>query len=208
MRHDIQVEGFDLRLRPVRTDDAAFIVWLRNLDYVKGQVGDSAADVAGQEAWLRAYFEREGDYYFIAEALGGVPVGTHGIYDVRGTSAEKGRQIVRPELTAGVPVAMLATDLAFERLGLRELRSTCVSTNVTVHSLHRKSGFIEVGITRAAQIIDGKPVDLLQFVLTAEDWFKVRDRLLPLARLAGRQVRDWEKTQLGRSQPWDKRPMH
>ena len=60
-----------MRLRPVRIEDAAFIVWLRNLDFVKGNVGDSATDVATQEAWLRAYFEREGDYYFIVESSGG-----------------------------------------------------------------------------------------------------------------------------------------
>lgn len=203
MRHDIQVEDFGLRLRPVRMDDAAFIVWLRNLDYVKGKVGDSAADVAGQEAWLRSYFEREGDYYFVAETAGGIPLGTHGIYDVRGTSAEKGRQVMRPEVMAGVPTAMLATDLAFGRLGLSELRSTTVSTNIAVDSLHRKSGFKQVGIIRAAQIIDGRPVDLVQFLLTAEDWSKVRDRLLPLARLAGGEVLEWEKTQLGKSQPWE-----
>jgi len=187
----------------VRMDDAAFIVWLRNLDYVKGTVGDSAKDVTTQEAWLRAYFEREGDYYFISETLSGLPMGTHGIYDVTRTSAEKGRQIMRPDVMAGVPTAVMATDLAFGILGLSELRSTCVSTNLTVYSLHRKSGFKEVGITRAAQIIDGKPVDLIQFLLTAEDWTKVRVRLLPLARLAGAQVLEWEKTQLGKSQPWD-----
>ena len=54
-----------MRLRPVRLEDAAFIVWLRNQEHVKGRVGDSATDVAGQEAWLKKYFTRAGDYYFI-----------------------------------------------------------------------------------------------------------------------------------------------
>ena len=31
-----------MRLRPVRLEDAAFIVWLRNQEHVKGRVGDSA----------------------------------------------------------------------------------------------------------------------------------------------------------------------
>jgi RimJ/RimL family protein N-acetyltransferase len=203
MQHALQTEGFNLRLRPVRMTDAAFIVWLRNLDYVKGNVGDSATNAAGQEAWLRNYFEREGDYYFIVETPGGIPLGTHGIYDVKGSSAEQGRQIIRPEVMAGVPAAMLATDLAFGSLGFSELRSTCVSTNRAVLSLHRKSGFKELGIKRSAQVIGGKPVDLVQYLLMAEDWFKVRDGLLPLAQLAGTQVPEWEKTQLGRRQPWD-----
>src|SRR5208283_4119079 len=113
------------RLRPVRMEDAPFIVWLRNLDFVKGKVGDSATDVVGQEAWLRVYFEREGDYYFIIETLDGIPMGTHGIYDLSGTSAEKGRHIVRSEVMAGLPNEMLMMDLAFNLLRLSELRSNC-----------------------------------------------------------------------------------
>jgi len=201
MQHSIQAEGFGVRLRPVRMEDAAFIVWLRNQDYVRGRVGDSAANAAGQEAWLKKYFEREGDYYFIVETPGGIPVGTHGIYDLQGTSAEKGRHIVRREVMAGVPAGLVATDLAFERLGLSELRATCVSTNVAVHSLHRRSGFKEVGILRGAQTINGEPVDLVQFLLTAEDWSRVRERILPLAQLAGTHVLEWEKTQRAGFQP-------
>jgi RimJ/RimL family protein N-acetyltransferase len=186
-------------------EDAAFIVWLRNLDHVKGKVGDSATDVAGQEAWLEAYFEREGDFYFIPETPGGIPLGTTGIYGMRGTRAEKGRHIMRPEvMEVGVPAGMLATDLAFGRLRLSELRSTSVSTNLPVHSLHRKSGFKQVGILRDAQIIEGRPVDLVEFILKAEDWPRFRDHLAPLAHLAGAQALAWEKTQLGRRQPWEK----
>jgi RimJ/RimL family protein N-acetyltransferase len=203
MRHEIQLEGFNLRLRPVRIEDAAFIVWLRNLDYVKGNVGDSATDVTTQETWLRAYFEREGDYYFIVESSGGIPLGTHAIYNVNGTSAEKGRHIIRAEVMAGVPAGILTTELAFGSMGLRELRARIVATNMSVQSLHRKSGFKEVGRVAAAQIINGKPVDMVQFVITAEAWRKRRDRDLPLAHFAGKQVLEWEKTQLGKRQPWE-----
>jgi RimJ/RimL family protein N-acetyltransferase len=204
MRHSLQVEGFGIRLRPVRMEDAAFIVWLRNLDHVKGKIGDSAVDVASQEAWLQVYFDREGDYYFIAETLAGIPLGTHGIYDIKGNSAEKGRQVVRPEVVAGVPTAILATDVAFGILGLTELRSTTSVANVTVRSLHRKSGYKQVGIRRNALTIAGRPVDLVDYLITPEDWFRVRDSLLPLAHLAGAQALEWGKTQLGKSQPWER----
>jgi len=203
MRHDIHLEGFNLRLRPVRIEDAAFIVWLRNLDYVKGNVGDSAVDISAQEAWLKAYFERDADYYFIVESTGGILLGTHGLYNVNGMSAEKGRHIMRTEVMAGVPAGILTTDLAFGSLGLRELRARIVATNVAVQSLHRKSGFKQVGVVPAAQMISGKPVDMVEFVMTSEDWFKIRDSQLPLARVAGTQVSEWEKTQLGRRQPWE-----
>jgi len=203
MRHNIHLEGFNLRLRPVQIEDAPFIVWLRNLDYVKGNVGDSATDVAAQEAWLRAYFEREGDYYWIVESSGGIPMGTHGIYNVNGTSAERGRHIMRAEVMAGVPSATLTAELAFGNMGLHELRSWVVAANMEVLSIHRKSGFKEVGRVAAARVIDGKPADMVEFRFTAEEWVKRRDRVLPLAHIAGKQVLEWEKTQLDKRQPWE-----
>jgi RimJ/RimL family protein N-acetyltransferase len=202
MRHDIQSEGFGLRVRPVQMEDAPFIVWLRGLEHVRGRVGDSAVSVASQEAWLERYFEREGDYYFIVETLRGIPLGTHGIYDLVGTAAEKGRHIIRPEVIAGVPAATLVTDIGFERLGLTDMRSNCVATNIPVRSLHLKTGFKQVGVLPAAQIINGQPVDLLQFLLTPSDWARVRPKVLPLAQLAGNGVLEWEKTQVGVRQPW------
>ena len=195
MEHSLRAEGFGVRLRPVRMEDAAFIVWLRNLDHAKGRVGDSATDVAGQQAWLKTYFERDGDYYFVIETLAGIAVGVYGIYDFQGTSAESGRWIIRPEAPAAIPSAILAFDLAFGRLGRSELRVATVSTNHQVLSLNRKFGFRQTHVTPAAQVIGGKAVDLVHFVLAAEDWQKIRDRIVPLARLAETQVRDWEQAQ-------------
>src|SRR5512135_2682798 len=100
MRHTIQIEGFGVRLRPVRIEDAGFIVWLRNLDHAKGKVGDSAMNAAAQKVWLEAYFDRQGDYYFIIETLGRIAVGAYGLYNVVGASAESGRWIVRPDVPA------------------------------------------------------------------------------------------------------------
>jgi len=195
MEHSVTTEGFGVRLRPVRMDDAAFIVWLRNLGHAVGRVGDSATDAASQEAWLKKYFAREGDYYFIIETAGGVAVGAYGIYDVRGTSAESGRWIIRPEVPAAIPSAMLAFETAFDKLRMTELRVSTVSTNQLVLSLNKKFGFKQTGITPASQMINGKPADLVHFLLVASDWPKVREKLLPLAKLAEKQVREWEQAQ-------------
>ena len=62
---------------------------------------------------------------------------------------------------------MLAFDIAFDRLRLKELRVTTVSSNQPVLSLNRKFGFRQTGIVPDAQIIGGKPVDLVQFLMTA-----------------------------------------
>ncbi len=198
MQHTLHAEGFGVRLRPVRMEDAAFIVWLRNLDHVKGRVGDSATDAASQESWLRAYFERQGDYYFIIETLGRIAVGAYGIYDVADASAESGRWIIRPDVPAAIPSAMQAFEIAFEKLGLRELRAKTVSTNRSVLSLNRKFGFRQTLVEPAAQVIGGQPVDLVNFLLEAKDWPNIREGLLPLARLAETQVQEWEQAHLQR----------
>jgi RimJ/RimL family protein N-acetyltransferase len=196
VKHSIQAEGFGVRLRPVRMDDAGFIVWLRNLDYVKGKVGDSASDVASQEKWLHSYFEREGDYYFIVETPNGIPLGTHSLYDVAEGGAELGRWIIRPGVQAAIPSQMVAIDTAFGRLGLNLLRNTTVASNRTVLSISRKIGFRQIRVAHAERIIGGKPIDMVHFVMTAEDWAKTRERLVPMAHLAEGLVRDWEQAQL------------
>jgi RimJ/RimL family protein N-acetyltransferase len=195
MRHTIQMEGFGVRLRPVRMEDAALIVWLRNLDHVKGKVGDSALDVRAQEAWLAAYFERSNDYYFVIETLGGIGIGVYGLYDIVGPTAESGRWIIRPDVPAAIPSAIHAFEIAFGRLGLGELRVKTVSTNHSVLSLNRKFGFRQTRVEPAAQMIGGHAVGLVHFVLEPKDWLKARERILPLAGLAEKQVREWERAQ-------------
>jgi RimJ/RimL family protein N-acetyltransferase len=196
MNHSLQAEGYGVRLRPVRMEDAAFIVWLRNLEHVKGRVGDTAVDVSAQEGWLKAYFQREGDYYFIIETAGGIPVGAYGIYNLTGESGESGRWIIRPDVTAAIPSAILAFEIAFERLGLKEVRVSTVSTNQSVLSLNRKFGFRQVRVDPAALIIGGKPVDLVHFLLSPSDWQEPKKRLLSMARLAEAQVCEWEAAHL------------
>jgi RimJ/RimL family protein N-acetyltransferase len=195
MRHSLTTEGFGVRLRPVRLEDAAFIVWLRNLDHVKGKLGDSATDVAPQEAWLKAYFEREGDCYFIVETLGGIAVGTHGLYEPLNGSAEAGRLVVRPDVPAAVPTSLITFDLAFGEMGLVELRGTSISTNTKVHSYVAKFGFRTVRVEKEAKLVAGQPVDIVHFAMTAAEWQKNRPNVLPIAKYAEAQIRAWEKKQ-------------
>jgi len=188
------LEACRVRLRPVRMEDATFIVWLRNLDHARGRVGDSAPDAASQEAWLVKYFERPDDYYFIIET-GGLPVGTYGLWAFRDQSAESGRWIIRQDVPAAVPSAILGLDLAFGALSVKQIRVKTVSTNLPVLSLNRKFGMKETHVERDSQVIGGKSVDQIHFILEPDAWAKARERLVPLARLAEKQVRDWERAQ-------------
>lgn len=209
MRHTIEHECFGVRLRPVRMEDASFIVWLRNQDHVKGKIGDSASDVSSQEAWLKKYFDREGDYYFIIESLHGIPLGTHSIYDVANSSAELGRWIIRPGVQAAIPSHMAAFHIAFEKLNLNLLRNATVSTNVPVLSVSRRFGFEQVNFAAASLSIGGKLVDVVHFVLTSAKWAEVRASIVPMANVAEVLVKQWEKAQTTsaqKSRPWWSQP--
>ena len=204
MHHSITHENFCVRLRPVRLDDASFIVWLRNLEHAKGRVGDSAQDIASQQKWLHAYFERDGDYYFIVETGCGIPVGTYGIYKLPGGQWESGRWIIRPGVPAAIPSIVLGFQVAFEQLGLSTLKACTVSTNQHVLTLNRKLGFQATG-GMPTQIIEGKPAQLLEFALHASDWSKIRASILPLALLAARNIRDWEQSAASRTPGFERK---
>ena len=201
MKHSYIAEGFGVRLRPVRLEDAAFIVWLRHLDRALGKIGDSGADVASQERWLDTYFHRESDCYFIIETLGENPVGTFGVYDVSDACAECGRFVVRPGVQAAIPSSLLAGDMIFGQMGVRQLRATAVAANHTILSINRKLGFHEVRLEPGGRNIAGHSVDMVHLVGTPEDWSRCRERIVALARRAERQIIHWDQAQSGR-QEW------
>lgn len=196
MLHSLIAQGYGIRLRPVRLEDAPFIVWLRNLEYVKGRVGDSATDVAGQERWLNLYFAREGDYYFIAETLNEIPLGTYGVYDLNETSAEIGRLVIRPEVPAGAPATVLLIDLFYTQIGLTQLRGRVVARNHRARSFFRKLGFNEVKVEHAGQVIGGQAVDMVLLSQVTEDWLRVREKLITEAQQAGTWIREWTQSHL------------
>lgn len=194
MQHSLTAEGFGIRLRPVVMGDAAFIVWLRNLEGSIGRVGDSATTVQEQQAWLEVYFSRPQDYYFIVESNRGLPIGTYGIYDVKQNSAELGRWIIRPSVPAAIPSAILVHDLAFKRMNLESLRGTVVASNLRVRSVNRKLGYKELNIVPNAQVIGGRLVDIVHHLMTPTSWNKSRSPLMPLAEYAQTRIELWEQT--------------
>jgi hypothetical protein len=75
------------------------------------------------------------------------------------------------------------------------LRIKTVSTNLPVLSLNKRFGCQQVRVESGAQVIDGKSIDMVHFLMKAEDWGKFRPKLLPLAQYAETQIQDWERAQ-------------
>lgn len=183
MKHSISVDGFGFRLRPVSVEDAAFIVQLRTQPRVVGTVGDTSKDVEAQRQWIARYFDRSCDYYFVVE-VAGRPVGTISLYDVADGSAEWGRWIIEEGVLGALPSAILVHDLAFDVLGLRELRGRVVPTNKRVISFHRRFGAEEAGVQKNGACIGGVWVDMVCFRMTRQRWPQARKHLEPAAIVA------------------------
>jgi RimJ/RimL family protein N-acetyltransferase len=189
MKHSIELEAYGLRFRPVTMRDAEFIVHLRTLPHVLGTVGDTAPDAAEQRRWIGSCFERPNDYYFIIESLHGEAWGTIGLYNFKEKSAEWGRWIILPGIMAALPSAILVHQLAFENFALTELKGEVVSSNTKVLSFHRRFGLAEVGVAHQSRVIQGKPVDMVQFAMSRVQWPLVYQKVHPLAEVAGRLLR-------------------
>lgn len=148
MLHDVVLEGFNCRLRPVREEDAEFIVMLRNQDRAKGRIGSTSQSVEAQVGWLRDYFKRENDYYWIIESRpDSSPVGTIGLYDFTadGFSAMSGRWVMIPQIAINImaPVFLLYR-FAFEKLRLEQLVFSVMPDNRKVVKFQLICGASEI----------------------------------------------------------------
>ncbi len=192
MRHEIRIAGHAYRLRPIELHDAGLVVDLRSDPQRARYLHRISLEVAAQERYLNAYFERDGDYYFVVErqvAQGNSAEGLIGIYDMDPVArrGEFGRWIVRPGSMASVESAWLIYRVAFEQLGLDEIYCHTIVNNTAVVSFHDRAG-----LTRARQLegyfeIDGKRWDAIEHSLKREQWPATSDRLEATAkRLAHR----------------------
>ena len=187
MRHDVELDGVAFRLRPITSDDAAFIVALRNDARLSRFLHRGAPDVAAQQRWLQAYFERPGDYYFIVERRAdGSPEGALGIYDLEAATrrAEWGRWVLRAGSLAAAESAWLVYRAAFDVLGLELVYCRTVAANQRVVSFHTACGLTTHATLPGHAVLDGVPHDVVEQHLTRAAWPTVGQRLRQQAERA------------------------
>lgn len=186
MRHDLSLSGFRFRLRPVARGDAAFIVALRTDPELGRYLHVTSPRVEDQEAWIAAYEERPGDYYFIVEDLqDGSLVGAIGLYDVgveRPGEAEWGRWLIHPRSVAAVESALLIYRMAFEELGLRQVYCRTVAENAKVVSFHDSSGAQRAGVLKDHVVLGGDAHDSVEHRVDRTRWDAMRPKLEMLAQ--------------------------
>lgn len=183
MKHEVAVEGFAFALRPVRMEDAAFIVEVRANGSRSKYLHPISAKVEDQEAYLKNYFERENDYYFVVESVkDGRREGLVGIYDIENGTAEWGRWILKEDSLAMIESVFLTYTIAFEHLKLDELRCLTVSDNQAVVSFHDSCGLERRATHKNYSSLADGLYDSIEHALTKEDWERVKIRLENYAR--------------------------
>ena len=185
MRHDVVLEGFNCRLRPVCEEDAEFIVMLRNQDRAKGRIGSTSQSVDAQVGWLRDYFRREKDYYWIIESLSdSSPIGTIGLYDFTadGLCAMSGRWVMVPQIAINImaPVFLLYR-FAFEKLCLKQLVFSVMPDNRKVVRFQLICGARETAVpSRYQQHENESNIRQRWFAFDAKAWQSMKSQWEPV----------------------------
>lgn len=189
MKHSITITGFSYRLRPAEIEDSAFIVEIRTKDAGRSRyIHAISQDVSVQEAWMRKYFDREGDYYFVIEnALTGKREGLIGIYDLDSNrkTAEWGRWIVLSDSLCATESVYLMCKVAFEILKLESVYSRTIKENQAVVSFHDSFGAVNKGVLIDAFEIDGKKYDAIEHFIDIGTW---NTSIVPRAQKISRMI--------------------
>lgn len=202
MRHNLEIDGSAFRLRPVRLEDARFIVELRS-DPERGRyLHRGCIDAVSQEQWLRTYFKTPGDCYFVIENRStGAPEGTAGIYNLNAArhDAEWGRWILRRGSLAALESACLIYRLGFDTLGLESIYCRTIVENASALAFHDSFGVERVRhlpryFERDGRHLDARPLDAIEGCLTRARWLALREGVEgKAARAAAWTTARWKK---------------
>lgn len=186
MNHNIHVEKYGIKLRPVSLTDAQFIYDLRQTPSLNRYIGSFHPDFAVHSAWLEQYMKRENDYYFMITLHDGEPIGTIAIYDIDGQTGNWGRWIIKRPYPAAPASAWLIYHVAFDILQLPEVFANTVLANQQTVSFHDSCGLTRTRIEHAALAIDGIKHDVIIHTAQRHQWDRIQKKIEAPAKLAER----------------------
>jgi RimJ/RimL family protein N-acetyltransferase len=186
MRHDIRIKGIAFGLRPVELTDANFIFNLRSDPEYTKLIHPISPYLVDQVAYIKEYFKRPGDYYFIVERIcDNSSEGALSIYNVDGQRkcGEFGRWILSRGSLGAVESALLLYRMAFDILNLDMVYSRTTAENKHVISFHQSCGLKVRGILKNHFNINGLLYDAVEQYITRDIWAKLEPRLAKKAEL-------------------------
>ncbi|WP_323028821.1 GNAT family N-acetyltransferase [Castellaniella defragrans] len=176
MRHDIHVEGAGFRLRPVADFDAPLISALRSDSELGRFLHPTPPALSQQLAWLAAYYEQPGDYYFVVERIvDGLAEGVIALYslDEIHQEAEWGRWVLKRGSLAAVESAALIYRCAFHHLALAEVYCRTVADNTRVVAFHDSCGCAERHVLLNHFELGGRSFDAVEHRVNRDNWCEV-----------------------------------
>ena len=174
MRHSYKIDGLTYLLRPITIDDAQTILNIRLEDAERNQyIHPVKNDLKLEKKWLEDYFERKGDYFFaIVNKFTDETEGLIAIYDEDDRRAEWGRWTIKKGSLAATESVYLLYEIAFSKIGLKELYCRTISENSPVVEFHNSSGLKLRTVYKDLVELDGKKYDITEQYITNNDFLK------------------------------------
>lgn len=145
------VEGINIRLRPVRCEDAFYIYDLRINSKYNRHLSKFEGNVLDQSVWIEQYESRNAlgkEFYFIIERLdNGLPCGTIRLYKIESDHFYWGSWILdaNKPCKAALESAILSFGLGFDILKKKKARIDVLVENSKAISFYRRFGMTQVG---------------------------------------------------------------
>lgn len=156
MKHSFSSDAGSVSLKPLTLEDSLIVREIRN-NRREAFVYAGIIDEQSQREWFDAYAVRDGDYMFSIFYEGDL-VGQVGLYDVDKTeeACEFGRIVIDRAYSGkgiGFEATKAACQIAFDELGLEEVRLEVLHDNEAAKAVYAKVGFASSGLR---QLDDGR----------------------------------------------------
>lgn len=139
------VTGRTIRLRPIRVDEADFVLSLRLSEKSSRHLSTTKPNLQEQQAWLSDYKLREAagqEHYFVIESHQGQRYGLVRLYDLQPNSFSWGSWLMRDDApkACAIESALLVYEYAFGLLKYQQSHFDVRKNNPKVIAFHQRLG--------------------------------------------------------------------
>ena len=137
------VEKYNISLRSVEENDAAFIISLRTDAKKSRYISNTSKDIEVQQEWIKNYKIKEADkkeFYFIAIDENQKKFATYRVYNIDEDICEIGSWVSKPNYSNtnnSIKVDIIMKEFVFEILGFSKLRFEVNKENYSVIKYHK-----------------------------------------------------------------------
>lgn len=168
-------------LRPIKSEDAGFLMELNNDDEIAKYVVGNPRKVTLKEQieWMQSLETEKSTKRFIvesnAEQAGTIIISN---IDASNSTANLNIKLHKSARRKGVgkKSIKLALDVCFNKMNIRCVTAHILPFNLPSIALFESSGFKKEGILRSRIVKDNKRYDLISFSLTYEDYQQMQSQ--------------------------------